>query len=61
MSLAFEGHELLLALDDRRDWFPDPGLLQDLTDPALVRVQAEEIARLAEIVEILKLNLESRA
>jgi len=61
LSLAFEGHELLLALDDRRDWFPDPGLLQDLTDPAQVRVQAEEIARLGEIVEILKLNLESRA
>lgn len=61
MTVAFDGHEFLLALDDRRDWFPDPGPFRRLTDPALVREPVEEIARLAEIVEILKLNLESRA
>ena len=51
----------MLALDDGRDWFPDPGLLRSLTHPARVREQAEEIARIAEIVEILKLNLDTRA
>jgi len=61
VRLAFTGRDLLIAIDDRRDWFPDPGLFQKLTDPALVREQAEEIARIAEIVETLKLNLETRA
>ena len=61
MTVAFDGHEFMLALDDGRDWFPDPGLLRSLTHPARVREQAEEIARIAEIVEILKLNLDTRA
>ena len=61
ITVGFSGHEFMLTLDDRRDWFPDPGLFQDLTDPALIREQAEEIARIAEIVEILKLNLDTRA
>ena len=60
VRLAFTGRDLLIAIDDRRDWFPDPGLFQGLTDPALVRDQAEEIARIAEIVEALKLNAETR-
>lgn len=61
MTVAFDGHEFLLALDDRRDWFPDPGPFRRLTDPTLVREPLEELARLAEIVEILRLNLDSRA
>lgn len=61
MTVAFDGHEFLLALDDRRDWFPDPGPFRRLTDPALVREPLEELARLAEIVEILRLNLDSLA
>lgn len=60
LSMSFTGHELLVALDDRRDWFPDPKLFQRLTDPAVVHEKAEELARLAEIVETLKLNAESR-
>ncbi|EDP61893.1 hypothetical protein BAL199_28845 [alpha proteobacterium BAL199] len=60
IRLAFAERELLIAIDDRRDWFPDPGLFQKLTDPALVRDQAEEIARIAKIVETLKLNAETR-
>lgn len=60
MTVAFSGHEFMLTLDDRRDWFPNPGLFRDLTDPALIREQAEEIARLADIVEILKLNMDCR-
>ncbi len=58
--LAFAGHDLLIALDDRRDWFPNPGLFQNLRNPALVREQAEEIARLAGIVEALKLDAATR-
>ena len=54
IRLAFAERELLIAIDDRRDWFPDPGLFQKLTDPALVREQAEEIARITEIVETLE-------
>lgn len=60
IRLAFTGGDLLLALDDRRDWFPDPGFFQRLTDPALVQEQAEEVARVAGIVEALKLDARSR-
>lgn len=60
LRLAFVDDSLLIAIDDRRDWFPNPGLFARLTDPALVRTQFEEIARLAEIVEALNLNARSR-
>lgn len=60
LRLAFVDDTLLIAIDDRRDWFPNPGLFDRLTDPALVRTQFEEIARLAEIVEALNLNARSR-
>lgn len=61
VTVAFTDHEFMLALDDRRDWFPDPGLFRNLDDPALAHEQAEEIAWLADIVETLKLNLQTRA
>jgi len=61
LSLAFIDQQLLIALDDGRDWFPDPGLFQRLTDPAVVHEQAEEIGRLAEIVETLRLNARTLA
>ena len=60
LRLAFVDAALLIAIDDRRDWFPNPGLFDRLTDPALVRTQFEEIARVAEIVESLNLNARSR-
>jgi len=58
--LGFEGQEILIAIYDNRDWFPDPGLFQKLTDPGLVHRQAEEIHRLARIVEALHLTAETR-
>jgi hypothetical protein len=60
VRLAFVSDTLLIAIDDRRDWFPNPGLFEKLTNPALVRTQFEEVARLAEIVEALNLNARSR-
>ncbi len=59
LRLAFVDDNLLIAIDDRRDWFPNPGLFDRLTDPALVRTQLEEVARLAEIVESLNLNAQT--
>jgi hypothetical protein len=60
LRLAFVNDNLLIAIDDRRDWFPNPGLFAKLTDPALVRTQFEEVARVADIVEALNLNAQSR-
>lgn len=60
MQAAFDGGDLLLAIDGRRGYFAQPSPWKDLRQGNHIRAFVEDIAFIREIAETLKLDAETR-
>lgn len=60
MEAAFEGNELLLAINGRRGYFSQPSPWRDLRRSDHLRAFVEDIALIGEIAETLKLDAVTR-
>jgi hypothetical protein len=57
---AFDGGDLLLAIDGRRGYFSQPSAWKDIRQSDHIRAFVEDIAFIREIAEVLKLDAETR-
>lgn len=60
IQAAFEGEDLLLAIDGRRGYFSQPAVWKDLRGSDHIRRFVEDIALIRGIAETLKLDAETR-
>lgn len=60
MQAAFEGEDLLLAIDGRRGYFSQPPVWKDLRGSDHIRRFVDDIALIRSIAETLKLDSETR-
>lgn len=60
MQAAFEGEDLLLAIDGRRGYFSQPPVWKDLRASDHIRRFVEDIGLIRDIAETLKLDAETR-
>ena len=60
MQAAFDGGDLLLAIDGRRGYFSQPSAWKDLRQSDHIRAFVEDIAFIREIAEVLKLDAETK-
>lgn len=60
IQAAFEGEDLLLAIDGRRGYFSQPAVWKDLRGSDHIRRFVEDIALIRGIAETLKLDVETR-
>lgn len=60
VQAAFEGEDLLIAIDGRRGYFSQPSVWKDLRGSDHIRRFVEDIALIRSIAETLKLDAETR-
>lgn len=61
LSLGFDEGKVWIAFNDRRDWFPDPGVNGDAADPAYLDEMKKELDYIAVIFRELDLATTSKA
>jgi hypothetical protein len=60
LQAAFDGAQLLLAIDGRRNYFARPSVWRDLREDSHVRGFLEDISFIRDIAETLKLDTQTR-
>lgn len=60
LSLGFDDGKVWIAFNDRRDWFPDPGVNGDAADPAYLDEMKKELDYIAVIFRELDLATTSK-